>query len=120
MKNIDVQISEASLSAQKCDALVLFVPEKENAAFESFQAADKKLKNKLSTLLKEEHFSAKPGESLVFHTHGGIQAARVILTGVGNREKITEELIRRASAAGALAARNAACADVAYAIPSET
>jgi leucyl aminopeptidase len=119
MKNINVRISEASITKETCDALILFVSEKGNSS-ESFQAIDKKLKNKLSELIKEEHFQGKPGESLVFHTNRALNAARLIVTGLGKRDKINEESVRRASGAAALAARNAACANVSYSLPLET
>jgi leucyl aminopeptidase len=119
IREIDVKIKETSPADERCDALVVFVTEKGQAPLDSFQSIDKKLKNKLSTLLKEEHFQAKLGESLVYHTNGAVNAGRIVLTGIGKREKWSEETFRRAAAAAALAARNAACANVAYMIPKE-
>ncbi len=117
--NIDIRISEGSPVEEFCDALVLFVPEKGHP-LESFRAVDRKLKNKLSNLLKEEHFQPRPGESLVYHTNGAMNAQRIIVTGMGSAEKWSEEIFRRASAAATLAARNAACANVCYTVPEET
>ena len=116
--NIEVKIRESSPLDETCDALVLFVPDKAEP-FEAFRAVDKKLKNRLSNLLKEEHFNPRPGESLVYHTNGAISASRIIVTGLGERSKWNEEIFRRATAAATLAARNAACANVAYTIPVE-
>ncbi len=117
--NIDVKIRDISPTDQKCDALVLFIPEKGEPS-EIFRAVDKKLKNKLSTLLKEEHFQPKPGESLVYHTNGAIKPSRIIVTGLGDPAKWNDELFRRATAAATLAARNSACSNVAYTIPAES
>ena len=114
--NIETKIQEISPVEAACDALVLFVPEKGNP-LEAFQNVDQKLKNRLSGLLKEEHFRGKPGENLVYHTNGALNAARVIVTGVGEQSKWNDESFRRAAAAGTLAARNAACAHVCYAVP---
>ena len=116
--NIDIKIKESSPAEEAADGLVLFVPEK-GEPFESFRAVDKKLKNRLSALLKEEQFRPRPGESIVFHTNGALQTPRVIVTGLGDPAKWNEELFRRATAAATLAARNAACANVAYVVPSE-
>ena len=116
--NIDVKIKEISPVEQAADALVLFVPEKGDP-LESFRSVDKKLKNQLTALLKEEQFKGKVGESRVFHTQNGITAPRVIVTGAGDPAKWNEELFRRASASAALAARNAACGKIAYAVPGE-
>ena len=115
--NIDVHIKDQSPLEESCDALVLFVLEKGNA-LESFRNVDKKLKNKLSNLLKEEHFQPRLGESLVFHTNGEMNAARIVLTGLGDPEKWNRDVFRRAAAAATLAARNAACSRVSYALPA--
>jgi leucyl aminopeptidase len=116
---IEVKIRETSPLETTCDALVLFLADKASPT-ETFRAIDKKLKNKLSALLKEEYYKPKPGESRVYHVNGGMNAARIIVTGVGDAEKADEEIFRRAAAAGTLAARNAACANVAYVVPTDT
>jgi leucyl aminopeptidase len=114
--DIDVKIRETAPVDEVCDALILFLPEKAEPQ-DVFRDVDRKLKNQLSRLLKEEHFRARPGESLVYHTNGALPAARIIVTGIGEPGKWNAELFRRASAAATLAARNAACASVAYSMP---
>jgi len=117
MKNINVRISDVPATREECDALVLFVPEKKS--LESFLTVDKRLKNKLSGVLKAERFQGKPGDCLVYNAGGAIKASRVILTGIGKPDKLVDETIRRASATAALAARNTACANVSYTVPVE-
>src|SRR5262249_18438385 len=119
MRNINLRISESPAIREKCDALVIFVPDKSGTS-ESFTTIDRRLNQKLSSLLKQEHFQAKPGDTIVYHAGARIAAARVILTGLGKREKFSEDIIRRAAAAAALAARNAACGNLSYTLPLET
>jgi leucyl aminopeptidase len=102
---------------QSCDALVLYVPEKEKDYFPLFKEINKRMNGALSSVLKEEHFIPKIGSFIVYHASSGVKAKRVILVSVGKLEDMTEESFRRASAIGANAARNAACAHVAFALP---
>jgi leucyl aminopeptidase len=117
MKEIDLRISGASPEKLRCDALILFVPE--NETLPPFKSVDARVKRRLSSLMKEEHFLAKPGDILVYHTGKQIGASRVVVSGIGKKDKLTDETFRRAAASGALAARNAACSNIAYALPAD-
>ena len=120
MQDIDVSVSGIAPKDSDSDAVVVFVPEKDYRAFSSFQELDAKMEKALSTILKAEHFGGKQGDTLVYHTSGRIRSGRVIVSGLGKKAKWTEEGFRRAAAMGALAARNAACSHVAFAVPTET
>lgn len=115
---IEAKVSDNRPQTEECDALVLFIPEKEHAAFEAFRQVDQKLGKALSNLLKQEHFGGKVGDTITYHVSGGISAGRIVLAGVGKKNDLGEEALRRASAAAANAARNAACARVAFTLPS--
>jgi len=116
--DIDVKISEAQPFAERCDALVLFVPEGTKKSFDVFVAVDRRMKKALSGVLKEERFQGKLGETILFHGRGGIAARNVLLTGIGKTGEITEEVFRRASASAVQAARRAACGRVAFTVPA--
>jgi hypothetical protein len=81
--NIQIQISDFSPAEQTCDALVIFVPEKDPERFESFRMVNKKLKNALTAVIREEHFQGKTGETISYHSGGALEATRVILCGLG-------------------------------------
>lgn len=117
---IDVKISGTKAAEERCDALVLFVPEKDHFQFEVTREIDKKLKKALASVLKDEQFQGKGGDVLVYHGTQALKARRVILAGVGKSGALTGEQFRRASGAAAIAARNAACARVSFAVPDET
>ena len=115
---IKVNLSSAKAWEQPCDALVLFVPEKEKDYFSIFKEVDQRLKGALTSVLKEEYFIPKIGSQIVYHVSEGLKAKRVILTSIGRIEDASEESFRRASAVASNAARNAACAHVAFALPA--
>lgn len=120
IQEIHVSASGAAPEEVSGDALIVFVPEKGTEPFRDFRAIDQKLKKALSSVIKEERFQGKPGDSLVYHTSGHIRASRIILAGLGKKDKWNEEGFRRAAATGALAARNAAASRVVFSLPSET
>src|SRR3990172_9805595 len=114
-----VKISSARPYEERCDALILFVPQEKHEHFEVFRIVDQKLRNALSKLLKAEHFVGKIGETITYHTNNPQGPARVVLTGLGRLKDCSEEMFRRASGAAAIAARRAACSRVSYTMPSE-
>jgi leucyl aminopeptidase len=115
---IEVKTSDNRPQTEDCDALVLFIAEKESSAFEAFRQVDQTLGKALSALLKQEHFGGKVGDTITYHASGGISAGRIVLAGVGKKRDLNEEVLRRASAAAAIAARNAACSRVGFTLPS--
>src|SRR5437867_5883697 len=110
---IDARLSGAMPLDEACDALVLFVADGNKSASDAFPGVDKKLKNALSTILKKEQFTAKVGETIVYHTNGFSPCGRVILAGVGKLDLAGEDIFRRAAASAIQAARRAACSSVA-------
>jgi leucyl aminopeptidase len=120
IQDIHVSVSGAAPEEVAGDALVLFVPEKGTEPFRDFRKVDQKLKKALSSVIKDERFQGKPGDALVYHTSGLIRAARVIVSGLGKKEKWNAEVFRRAAASAAVAARNAACSRVVFSLPTET
>jgi leucyl aminopeptidase len=115
---IEVKLSQMKPWEESCDALVFFIPEKEQDYFSIFKDIDTRLNGALTSVLKEEYFQPKIGSVTVYHVSGGIAAKRVVLTSLGKWEDLSEESFRRASAVAANAARNVACARVAFALPS--
>jgi leucyl aminopeptidase len=113
---VEVSISRARPFEQPCDALVVFLPEKEQT--EVFRNLDRHMKEALSAVVREEQFRGKVGDTVLYHTSNTIGARRVILTGCGKKQECTEEILRRAAAVAATVARNAACARLAFTVPS--
>lgn len=116
---IEVKVSKASPAEEPADALVLFVAEGERRPFGVFRSLDKQMNQALSSVIREEQFRGKVGDTVVYHTANAIRAKRVILTGIGKRDRWNEESFRRAAGCAATAARNAACARVSFVLPTE-
>ncbi|HET6266076.1 MAG TPA: M17 family peptidase N-terminal domain-containing protein, partial [Acidobacteriota bacterium] len=110
-----ITLSNSRPFEETTDALVLFVPEK--GAFDAFTSVNSRAKNALSKLIQEEHFKAKVGECILFHSPG-MASRRIILAGVGKKEECTPETIRRAASSAANVARNASCSRISYTLLS--
>jgi leucyl aminopeptidase len=113
---IEVITSDRPAGQYKSDALIVFVPQ--NAKLESFRAIDARLNNALSAVIRDEHFQAKVGETILFHTGNATGPSRVVLTGMGKQSN--PEILRRCAAAGAITAKKAAASRVAFVLPLDT
>jgi len=84
-----ISAKKGQLQDQAADLLVI----------NQFQVAsiDKLLSKNLTTLIKEEAFKAKLGQSFLINTFGKIPAKRVLVVGLGKSKNLNSEKIRRAS-----------------------
>ncbi|HZN95169.1 MAG TPA: leucyl aminopeptidase [Myxococcales bacterium] len=100
----------AASATQKSDADLLILPLFENdlaprAAPPALKEADAALGGHLLDAAQQEGFSGKVEQSLVFHTHDKIGAARVALLGLGQRARFTPEVMRLAAGRAARTAQ---------------
>ncbi|HYV43871.1 MAG TPA: M17 family peptidase N-terminal domain-containing protein, partial [Myxococcaceae bacterium] len=100
----------AASAAQKSAADLLVLPLFENdfaprAAPPALKEADSALGGHLLEAAQQEGFSGKAEQSLVFHTHRKIAAARVLLLGLGQRARFTPEVMRLAAGRAARTAQ---------------
>ncbi len=70
-------LSRARVAADKCDALVVLVPEKHAAGADLVSAL-------VASALKQGDFEAKPGKLLQAYRMPGLAAGRLVLAGVGD------------------------------------
>lgn len=68
--------------------------------------ADKTMDGMLRVILEEEGFEAKPGQTIVVHTHGRFAAKRVLVVGLGEKKKLKAETIRRMAGSAAAVIRS--------------
>src|SRR5690625_1354211 len=68
-------------------------------------AVDRALDGAISDLIEGGDFSGKLGDVAVLYTGGALTARRVLVAGLGKREKFDLEAVRRASARAAVRAR---------------
>src|SRR3954463_12750264 len=100
----------AASAAQKAAADLLVLPLFENdfaprAAPPALKEADAALGGHLLEAAQQEGFSGKADQSMVFHTHGKLGAARVLLLGLGQRARFTPEVMRLAAGRAARTAQ---------------
>lgn len=115
-----IEVKNNSPERSASDGLVLFVAEKDPDALQSFRKVNAKLSGKLLGIISDEKFRAKVGDLILYHTNGAIPSSRVILCGVGKKEKWNAEVFRRAAGAAAIEARNAGCRSLTFCATDNT
>jgi len=83
----------------------------------TLKSADEALGGLLLRLAAEEGFKAKADQTFFLHTHGKLPAHRVMLLGLGSREKFTLEVLRLACGRAAKAAQRLKAKTMALQLP---
>ena len=91
-------VRKGNLVDEKADLLVLnlFAGEKFGGAVAAVNA---KLDGLVETIAKEDQFKAALGSTLSIRTNGAIPAKRLLIVGLGDKKKFSEETVRVAAAA---------------------
>lgn len=104
-------------AASRADLLALAVTDDEVAKgklkSERLRALDRALGGVLAKVAEESEFEAKPGSEVTLHTHGKVAAARVVLLGIGKKDKADAEVARQAASRAVKAAERARAAKAA-------
>lgn len=95
----------------------LFDGELGDRASAPLATADKALEGQLRTAATQEGFKAKADQTLVLHTLGRLEAARVVLLGLGARAKFTPEVLRQAAGRAAKLAQKLKVTELTFALP---
>ncbi len=118
-----LSLTTGDSAKQKCDLLILPVFESDLAGGKDVSAAllsaDEALGGLLSSTAAEEDFTGKADQTFTFNTHGKIGARRVVLVGLGNRQKPETELLRLACGLAAKTALKLGAAALALCLPEE-
>lgn len=77
---------------------------------------DRALNGLLTKVMKEESFKGELGKTFVFHTHEKIPAKRIVVVGLGKRNRLDAEHLRRASAAALKVAKRVKAQKIAVAL----
>jgi leucyl aminopeptidase len=104
--NVDIKTRKAAWAQCRTDMLVLGRVSDESRLSGAAQALDKKLGGAIARLLKLGDFSGKTGTNAIVYGEDKIAARRVMLIGLGEKEKVTLETIRKAAATAANQAVN--------------
>ncbi|MGH2532588.1 MAG: leucyl aminopeptidase [Thermomicrobiales bacterium] len=106
--------------AETADAVILPLAATDGGALltDAARQIDEALSGELTRLAADARFTGKRGQTLVVPTLGRTAARRAVLAGLGSAEKLDEEAIRRALAAGSIAARDVGARSVVATAPS--
>ncbi|HET8722416.1 MAG TPA: M17 family peptidase N-terminal domain-containing protein, partial [Nitrospira sp.] len=94
MMQIEAKLGRAEMEA--AELVVLTQCEGEPLSKPDASALDKALGGSLHELLRSREFEGRPGEVLVYHTHGKVPAKRLLLVGLGKKQQVTLDAIRQA------------------------
>ena len=113
---MDIQVSAGDITIAQADTIIVYAfqgSELTSAA----QAVNKALNGAVDDLIAAEDFSGKSGDQVLLYTRGAITAKRVILVGLGEADKFTADVARRATAQGMKKASDLKAKTVATAVP---
>jgi leucyl aminopeptidase len=114
---MEITASAQHVREVETDAIALGLFEGQTAPLEgSLAEIDNALDHAVGALLDAGDFRGKGNETLVLYTHGRLTAKRVVLVGLGKREKVTLDSLRQAAATAASKARDLGLATLAVAL----
>jgi leucyl aminopeptidase len=110
---VKVEVAGKALVDVTADAVVVGMYAGERPPGRAAQALDGRLGGQLRAVLEAEKFQAKPGQVTYVHTAAKSAARRVIVAGLGPREEVSLEHVRRAASAALRRARDLGARSVA-------
>ena len=111
---MDVLIQQGDCLSARTDALVLGLFEGAPTAGALKQAARKLGSDAIARILKEGEARGRASELTLIHTFGKLSPSRLLLLGLGKREKLTADVVRNAVAAAGRRLRDAGCRRIAF------
>jgi leucyl aminopeptidase len=103
---VKVDVTAKALVDVAADALVVGVYGGGVKPGRAVQQLDEGMGGQLGAVLAAEKFQGKPAQVTHVHTAGKVRAARVVVVGLGPRDQLSAEVIRRAASAGLRRARD--------------
>src|SRR3989339_1753805 len=94
---MNISVQKRKSEEIKSDVLCAFLFEASKQLPASVQQADKKMDGFISSVLADEQFQGNMGETLFIHTHEKLPAKRILVIGIGKKEKWNTENVRRAA-----------------------
>ncbi len=110
---MDIQINSGKISDAQVDAIIVYVAQG-GTLNTSVTGIDEAVKAVMAT----GDFSGKSGEVTVLYPSGGVSAKRIIVTGLGETEKLDAETVRRAAAQSIKKAHDLKVKSVALLLPA--
>ena len=101
---MDILIQQGNCLSAKADALVLGL----------FEGERRLGSDTIARILKDGEARGRASELTLIHTFDTLSASRLLLLGLGKREKLTADVVRRAVAAAGRRLRAAGCRRIAF------
>ena len=105
-KEMQIEVLTGSITVQKAEALIVNLFEGVTTPAGATGAVDAALGGQISRVVAGGDFKGKVDETAVLYPDGKIPAARVIVAGLGKREKFTYDIVRKVAATAAKKARD--------------
>ncbi|MEN3039388.1 MAG: M17 family peptidase N-terminal domain-containing protein [Candidatus Kryptonium sp.] len=110
--------SKGTLTTVKADSLIVLTFSDRNLLEDTINRVDKYLNGQLSTLISAGDFKGKEKElAVVYPTNSIVKSKRIIIVGLGERDKVTLEKIRRSVAVASKKSQNLKSKTVAIEFP---
>jgi leucyl aminopeptidase len=118
---VKITYHTGSADAVDADAMITFVysRKKDDPLTGGAAHIDAALNGELARLMTDSEFTGKCGSTLIVPTLGRTTARRVVLAGLGDERKLSEDALRRGYGAAITAARDAGARTVAVALPND-
>jgi leucyl aminopeptidase len=110
-------IQSEKIENVKGDVIVSFHFQDKELLEASTKQLDELLKGKIQKIIKLEDFKGKAANHKLLYTDGAIKADRILLIGLGEKQKLNLNTIRKAAAKAAKAAEKNNCEKVVFHIP---
>ena len=112
---MDVLIQQGDCLSAKADALVLGLFEGASIDGRALKKAERALgSDTIARILNDGEARGRTSELTLIHTFGKLSASRLLLLGLGKREKLTADVVRSAVAAAGRRLRAAGCRRIAF------
>lgn len=103
---MDVHLHHGSVTTVDADTLVVNLFQGVTAPAGASGAVDQALHGAIQELIAAGDLTGKLGETAVYHPRGALPARRILVVGLGEREKFDLQAVREAAAAAAKRARD--------------
>ena len=101
-----VEVKSCKLDEVKAELMIIGRFEGERSLTPSLRRIDRALKGMIKEGIESGEFKGKPNEVLLLHTMGLIPTRRLLLVGLGKKEKFSLDILRRAVATAAKRGRD--------------
>src|SRR5215475_3767308 len=92
---MEVKVDSRQFHEIECDALVVAVFEGEKPNEGALAEINKRSNGVIASLAETGEFTGKSGESAYVHTPGDLKSRRLLLLGVGKKEEIGADDVRK-------------------------